>query len=85
MGAWSQPGGKQTLVSIPVWMKQKSQVPLLGSSFRGERRVRVTLRGSTVGRTNRSGHCPWGPESRREDSEPGPPHLGFWEPSSPPG
>lgn len=47
MGAQSQPGVKQTLVSIPVWMKQKSQVLLLGSNFRGERGVRVTLRGST--------------------------------------
>lgn len=52
MGARSQPGGKQTLVSIPVRMKQKSQVLLLGSNFRGEKGVRVTLRGSTVGRTS---------------------------------
>lgn len=72
MGARSQPGGKQTLVSISVRMKQKSQVLLLGSNFRVERGVRVALRGSTVGRTSRSGHCSWGPESRREDSEPAP-------------
>lgn len=52
MQAQSQPGGKQTLVSIPVRMKQKSQVLLLGSNFRGERGVRVALRGSTVGRTD---------------------------------
>lgn len=39
--------------------------PVLGASFGGQRGVRFGSGGSTLGRTKRSGSCPWDPKRQR--------------------